>query len=143
HLPDVSPPSTQVAGLCASSSTTGALTAPQQTFASASSGSGFSLFGTPSSAPSATTTSSLFTTPTTSAPVPSLFGTSVHFLRLHLPQVLQQVQGQALGLQVNHQSPKLELPGVSYNVRQPWIPGATSDLLESYNCHHFLLSLID
>uniref|UniRef100_F6HJX2 Uncharacterized protein n=1 Tax=Vitis vinifera TaxID=29760 RepID=F6HJX2_VITVI len=57
--------------------------------------------------------------------------------------VLQQVQGQALGLQVNHQSPKLELPGVSYNVRQPWIPGATSDLLESYNCHHFLLSLID
>ncbi|RVX23213.1 Nuclear pore complex protein NUP58 [Vitis vinifera] len=156
HLPAVSPPSTQVAGLFASSSTTGALTAPQQTFASASSGSGFSLFGTPSSAPSATTTSSLFTTPTTSAPVPSLFGTSgaspqtslfnsssslfgssstpslfgststpslfgsaatpslfggaapslvillqeVHFLRLHLPQVLQQVQGQALGLQV-------------------------------------------
>lgn len=76
HLPAVSPPSTQVAGLFASSSTTGALTAPQQTFASASSGSGFSLFGTPSSAPSATTTSSLFTTPTTSAPVPSLFGTS-------------------------------------------------------------------
>lgn len=78
HLPTISQPSTHVAGLFPSSSTTGASTAPQQTItssSSASSGSGFSLFGTPSSASSAAATT-LFTTPTTSAPVPSLFASS-------------------------------------------------------------------
>ncbi|KAK3416136.1 hypothetical protein EUGRSUZ_H01972 [Eucalyptus grandis] len=77
HLPPVSQPSTQVAGLFASSATPGASTAPQTSRAivSASSGSGLSLFSTPSSAPSMSS-SSLFATPSTSAPVSSLFGTA-------------------------------------------------------------------
>lgn len=75
HLPPVSQPSTQVAGLFATSATPGASTAPQTSGAivSASSGSGLSLFGTPSSAPSMSA-SSLFATPSTPAPVSSLFG---------------------------------------------------------------------
>jgi nucleoporin p58/p45 len=77
HLPTNSQPSTQVAGLLASSGIHGASTAPQTSAAttSASSGSGLSLFGTPASAPSSLP-SSLFATPTTSAPVSSLFGSS-------------------------------------------------------------------
>ncbi|KAM7510283.1 hypothetical protein LguiB_009158 [Lonicera macranthoides] len=73
HLPAVSQPSTQVAGLFASSATPGTTTAPQSsTVPSASLGSGSSLFATPSSA---TSSSSLFSTPATSAPL-SLFGSS-------------------------------------------------------------------
>ncbi|XP_030529523.1 nuclear pore complex protein NUP58 [Rhodamnia argentea] len=77
HLPPVSQPSTQVAGLFASSATPGVSTAPQTSGAivSAPSGSGLSLFSTPSSAPSMSS-SSLFATPSTSAPVSSLFGTA-------------------------------------------------------------------
>ncbi|KAF8015542.1 hypothetical protein BT93_H1155 [Corymbia citriodora subsp. variegata] len=77
HLPSVSQPSTQVAGLFASSAAPGASTAPQTSGAivSASSGSGLSLFSTPSSTPSMSS-SSLFATPSTSAPVSSLFGTA-------------------------------------------------------------------
>ncbi|KAA8547252.1 hypothetical protein F0562_003884 [Nyssa sinensis] len=71
HLPAISQPSTQVAGLFASSATTGALTAPQTSAAVSSASAGNPLFGTPSAA----TSSSLFSTPTTSAPV-SLFGSS-------------------------------------------------------------------
>ncbi|CAI9763306.1 unnamed protein product [Fraxinus pennsylvanica] len=73
HLPTVSQPSTQVAGLLTSSAATGASTTPSMfAAASASSGSGTSLFATPS----ATTSPSLFSTPTTSAPVSSLFASS-------------------------------------------------------------------
>ncbi|THF98003.1 hypothetical protein TEA_007552 [Camellia sinensis var. sinensis] len=74
HLPAIPQPSTQVAGLFASSATPGASTAPQTSAAvAASSGSGSSLFGTPSAA---TSSSSLFSTPITSAPTSSLFGAS-------------------------------------------------------------------
>ncbi|GAV86958.1 hypothetical protein CFOL_v3_30384 [Cephalotus follicularis] len=78
HLPANSQPSTLVAGLFASSATPGTSTAPQSSGAtlSASSGSGFSLFSVPSSAPSLSLSSSLFTTPTTSAFTPSLFASS-------------------------------------------------------------------
>ncbi|XP_042974749.1 nuclear pore complex protein NUP58 [Carya illinoinensis] len=77
HLPKNSLPSTQVAGLLASSGTYGTSTSQQTSAATtlASSGSGLSLFGTPTSAPSPVS-SSLFATPTTSAPVSSLFGSS-------------------------------------------------------------------
>ncbi|KAL5557157.1 hypothetical protein UlMin_039393 [Ulmus minor] len=76
HLPANSQPSTQVTGLFASSGTQGMPTAPQTSAATtASSGSGFSLFSTPS-APSTSMSSSLFTTPTISAPGSSLFGSS-------------------------------------------------------------------
>lgn len=68
HLPAVCQPSTQVAGLLTSSAATGTSTTP----ISASSGSGTSLFATPS----AVTSLSLFSTPTTSAPVSSLFASS-------------------------------------------------------------------
>lgn len=72
HLPAVSQPSTQVAGAFSSSTMPGALTAPPTSAAISSSGSGLSLLGTPSGA---TSSSSLFSTPMTSAPV-SLFGSS-------------------------------------------------------------------
>ncbi|KAK7406600.1 hypothetical protein VNO78_08229 [Psophocarpus tetragonolobus] len=80
HLPANSQPSTQVAGLFSSSGNQAALTAPQTsaaTTSSLSSGSGFSLFSTPSSAASSSMLSSLFATP---APAPgpqtSLFGST-------------------------------------------------------------------
>ncbi|XP_019058831.1 PREDICTED: nuclear pore complex protein NUP58 isoform X2 [Tarenaya hassleriana] len=80
HLPASTQPSTQVAGLFASSATPGASNAPQASapalmpaaVAASSSGGGFSLFTTPSSAPS----SSLFATPSSVAPTSSLFGSS-------------------------------------------------------------------
>lgn len=77
HLPPVPQPSTQVAGLFASSTTSGSSIAPQTsgTIVTASSGSGLSLFSTPSSAPSLSS-SSLFATPSMSAPASSLFGTT-------------------------------------------------------------------
>lgn len=70
HLPAVSQPSTQVAGLFAGSAAP-AINAPQPSLGTtpASSGSGFSLFTSPAAAPSA----NLFSTPA-SAPTPSLFG---------------------------------------------------------------------
>ncbi|KAB5547746.1 hypothetical protein DKX38_011152 [Salix brachista] len=73
HLPANSQPSTQRAGLFASSATSSASTAPQTSTAPAlaSSGNALSLFNTPS------VPSSLFATPTTSAPVSSLFGSTV------------------------------------------------------------------
>ncbi|KAI4327506.1 hypothetical protein L6164_019956 [Bauhinia variegata] len=74
HLPVNSQPSTQVAGLFSSSGTHAAPNATQTSVAT-SSGSGFSLFNMPSSAPSSSM-SSLFTTPTTSAPGSSLYGPS-------------------------------------------------------------------
>ncbi|KAJ4966571.1 hypothetical protein NE237_018420 [Protea cynaroides] len=77
HLPAIAQPSTQVAGLFASSATSGASSAPQLSAgaSSASSGGGFSLM--PFSAPSAATSSSLlFSTPSASAPGSSLFGSS-------------------------------------------------------------------
>ncbi|KAM3286271.1 nuclear pore complex protein NUP58 [Capsicum chacoense] len=75
HLPTISQPSTQVAGLISSSAAPRASSTPQTSSAvsSASAGSGSSLFATPSVAASS---SSLFTTPTMSAPGSSLFGTS-------------------------------------------------------------------
>nr|DAD46858.1 TPA_asm: hypothetical protein HUJ06_016795 [Nelumbo nucifera] len=77
HLPSISQPSTQVAGLFASSATGGPSSAPQPSAGtSASSGSGFSLFSTPYSAPSSASSSLLFSTPLVSAPVSSLFGSS-------------------------------------------------------------------
>ncbi|KAB5547749.1 hypothetical protein DKX38_011155 [Salix brachista] len=78
HLPANSPPSTQRAGLFASSATSSASTAPQTSTAPAlaSSGNALSLFNTPS-VPSSSMSSSLFATPTTSAPVSSLFGSTV------------------------------------------------------------------
>ncbi|KAF8410585.1 hypothetical protein HHK36_003117 [Tetracentron sinense] len=79
HLPTISQPSTQVAGLLTSSATPGASSVPHSSagISPASSGSGFSLFSTPSSAPSAAMTSSFpFSTPSASAPVSSLFGSS-------------------------------------------------------------------
>ncbi|MED6167394.1 hypothetical protein PIB30_118018 [Stylosanthes scabra] len=76
HLPANSQPSTQVAGLFSSSGTQGALAAPQTSAATASSsGSGLSLFSTPS-APSSSMPSSLFATPSTPALGSSWFGSS-------------------------------------------------------------------
>ncbi|GMH06431.1 hypothetical protein Nepgr_008271 [Nepenthes gracilis] len=79
HLPALPQPSTQVAGLLASSAASGTSTAPQTSTAllPSASGSGLSLFGTSSSTPLATTpSSSLFSTPTTTAPASSLFASS-------------------------------------------------------------------
>ncbi|XP_052195113.1 nuclear pore complex protein NUP58 [Diospyros lotus] len=75
HLPAIAQPSTQVAGSFASSATSGASTAPRTStaIAVASSGSGSSLFATPSTMSSS---SSLFSTPIASAPTSSLFGAS-------------------------------------------------------------------
>lgn len=75
HLPAISQPSTQVAGLISSSAAPGVSSTPQTSSAvsSVSAGSGSSLFATPSVSASS---SSLFPTPTMSAPVSSLFGTS-------------------------------------------------------------------
>ncbi|KAH8503442.1 hypothetical protein H0E87_014642 [Populus deltoides] len=79
HLPANSQPSTQGAGLFASSATSSASTAPQASTATApapaSSGNAFSLFNTPS-VPASSMSSSLFATPTTSAPVSTLFGSA-------------------------------------------------------------------
>lgn len=75
HLPANSVPSTQVSALFSSSAAPGTSATPQTSAAvsSATSGSGLSLFNTPSaSMPS----SSLFSTPVTSAPVSSLFVSS-------------------------------------------------------------------
>ncbi|XP_015890069.1 nuclear pore complex protein NUP58 isoform X1 [Ziziphus jujuba] len=76
HLPANSQPSTQVAGLPASTGTHGTLSVLQTSAATAtgSSGSGFSL-STPS-APSTPMFSSQFATPSSSVPVSSLFGPS-------------------------------------------------------------------
>ncbi|XP_022132956.1 nuclear pore complex protein NUP58 [Momordica charantia] len=76
HLPANLQPSTQAAGLLASSGNQGASTVPQSfTVATpASSGGGLSLFSTPS-APS-TASSSLFMTPTASVQTSSLFSSS-------------------------------------------------------------------
>ncbi|XP_065875082.1 nuclear pore complex protein NUP58 [Euphorbia lathyris] len=85
HLPANSQPSTQVAGLFASSATPGTSVTPQTS--AASSGSGLSLFSTPSTALSPLSSSSLFATPaantpgsffgsTGASPQPSLFGSS-------------------------------------------------------------------
>ncbi|RYQ80505.1 hypothetical protein Ahy_Scaffold1g106873 isoform A [Arachis hypogaea] len=77
HLPANSQPSTQVAGLFSSSGTQGALAAPQtSTATTSSSGSGLSLFSTPSSAPSSSMSLSLFATPSTPALGSSWFGSS-------------------------------------------------------------------
>lgn len=79
HLPANSQPSTQVAGLFSSSGTQAALPAPQTaaSTSSLSSGSGLSLFSTPSSAPSSSMLSSLFATPTPApGPQTSLFGST-------------------------------------------------------------------
>lgn len=78
HLPTNPQPSTQAAGLLTRSATPRASAAPQtSTVASlVSSGSGFSLFNTPSSLPSTSMPSSLFATPTTSSSMSSLFGSS-------------------------------------------------------------------
>ncbi|KDP31861.1 hypothetical protein JCGZ_12322 [Jatropha curcas] len=79
HLPASSQPSTQVVGLFASSATPGASTAPQTSAAtvSTSSGSGFSLFSTPSAAAASPfSSSSLFATPAASAPVSSLWSSA-------------------------------------------------------------------
>ncbi|XP_077215241.1 hydroxyproline-rich glycoprotein family protein [Tasmannia lanceolata] len=79
HLPAISQPSTQVAGLFASSATPATSSVPQPSVgpSPAMSGSGFSLFGTPQSALSASTASSfLFSTPTSSTQSSTLFGTS-------------------------------------------------------------------
>jgi nucleoporin p58/p45 len=78
HLPANSQPSTQVAGLFSSSGTQGALTSQQTaaTTSSLSTGSGLSLFSTPTSAPSSSSMPSLFTTPTTPAPGNSWFASS-------------------------------------------------------------------
>lgn len=78
HLPANPQPSTQAAGLLTTSATPGAPAAPQTSAvtSSVSSGSGFSLFNTPSSAPSTSMPSSLFATPTTLSSMSSLFGSS-------------------------------------------------------------------
>ncbi|KAM0951513.1 putative nucleoporin p58/p45 [Dioscorea sansibarensis] len=76
HLPAVpAQPSTQGAGLFASSATT-ISSVPQQPGSSAASTSGFSIFSTPSSAAAASTSSFLFSTPTASTPSLSVFGSS-------------------------------------------------------------------
>lgn len=76
HLPANSQPSTQAAGLLASSGNHGASTTQQSSTVAtpASSAGGLSLFSTPS-APS-TTSSSLFMTPTASVQTSSLFSSS-------------------------------------------------------------------
>ncbi|XVF59507.1 hypothetical protein PTKIN_Ptkin07bG0281400 [Pterospermum kingtungense] len=79
HLPANSQPSTQVAGLFASSATPAAASAlhTSAATASASSGGGLSLFSTPSSTPASSMSSSLFATPTTGASTQaSLFSSS-------------------------------------------------------------------
>ncbi|KAK1268868.1 hypothetical protein QJS04_geneDACA006549 [Acorus gramineus] len=78
HVPAMSQPSTQVAGLLTSSATVGASNVSQPLMGSsaASSGGGLSIFSTPSSAPSASTSSFLFHTPSTSAPTSSIFGST-------------------------------------------------------------------
>ncbi|XP_021273914.1 nuclear pore complex protein NUP58 [Herrania umbratica] len=79
HLPANSQPSTQVAGLFASSANPGAASAAQTSaaIASASSGGGLSLFSTPSSTPASSMSSSLFATPTSVASIQtSLFSSS-------------------------------------------------------------------
>ncbi|MBA0655612.1 hypothetical protein Goklo_008079, partial [Gossypium klotzschianum] len=79
HLPANSQPSTQVAGLFASSAAPAAASAPQTSAATsaASSGGGLSLFSTPSSTPASSMSSSLFATPTTGASIQtSLFSSS-------------------------------------------------------------------
>ncbi|KAK4488355.1 hypothetical protein RD792_004113 [Penstemon davidsonii] len=75
HLPAVSQPTTQVTGPFASSAAPGGASTATNTPAPvlASTGSGSSLFSTPSAA---MTSSSLFSTPATSAPTSSLFGTA-------------------------------------------------------------------
>lgn len=76
NLPQLPQPTTQVAGLFASSGTSGVSTTPQLPAAplSSSSGTGFSLFGSSSSTP-ANSSSLLFSTPAT-APGSSLFPSS-------------------------------------------------------------------
>ncbi|KAK8949052.1 hypothetical protein KSP39_PZI006328 [Platanthera zijinensis] len=74
HMPASAQPSTQGTGLY-SSSVAPTSSAPQQTVGSNPAG-GFSLFGTPSSAPAAATSSFLFSTPTASAPTSGLFGST-------------------------------------------------------------------
>ncbi|GAB4847031.1 Nucleoporin p58/p45 [Ancistrocladus abbreviatus] len=78
HLPSMPQPSTQGAGLFASSATPGLSTTPQTSAAllPSSSVSGISLVGTSTSSPLATMTSSLFSTPTT-PPTSSLFASPV------------------------------------------------------------------
>ncbi|KAL8099206.1 hypothetical protein AgCh_031757 [Apium graveolens] len=75
HLPANPQPSTQVAGLFASTAAPGTSATPQTAagFSSAPSGSGSTLFSTPAAS---TPSSSLFSTPATSAPVSSLFGST-------------------------------------------------------------------
>lgn len=76
HLPAVSAqPSTQGAGLY-SSSVAPTPSASMQTVGSSGPTSGLLLFGTPSSALTATTSSFLLSTPTTSAPTSGLFGST-------------------------------------------------------------------
>ncbi|KAK4790683.1 hypothetical protein SAY86_017987 [Trapa natans] len=76
HLPPIpQASSTQPAGLFSSSAAPVGSTAAPISQAAPSSGSGFSLFGTPASAPSMSS-ASLFTTPSTSVPSSSLFGTA-------------------------------------------------------------------
>ncbi|AEE86757.1 hypothetical protein ISN45_At04g039440 [Arabidopsis thaliana x Arabidopsis arenosa] len=77
HLPastTSTQPSTQVAGLIASSATPGGSNPPQTSVPTSnpSSGAGFSFLNTPASGPS----SSLFATPSSTAPTSSLFGPS-------------------------------------------------------------------
>lgn len=75
HLPANPQPSTQVAGLFASTAAPGTSAAPQTAagFSSAPSGSGSTLFNTPAAS---TPSSSLFSTPAASAPMSSLFASS-------------------------------------------------------------------
>ncbi|CAK7339447.1 unnamed protein product [Dovyalis caffra] len=75
HLPANAQPSTKGAGLFANLATSSASTAPQTSTATSSSGNALSLFSTPS-VPSSSMSSSLFATPTTSAPAFSLFGSA-------------------------------------------------------------------
>ncbi|GAU17414.1 hypothetical protein TSUD_232910 [Trifolium subterraneum] len=79
HLPANSQPSTQVAGLFSSSGTQGALTSQHTaaTTSSLSTGSGLSLFSTPTSAPSSSSMPSLFATPTTPAAGSSWYTPSI------------------------------------------------------------------
>ncbi|KAL9671893.1 hypothetical protein QQ045_009466 [Rhodiola kirilowii] len=72
HLPAAPQPAAQGAALFSSSSALGTSTAAQTSAATSSTGGG--LFSTPFSAPSSTL--SLFSTPSTSAPTSSLFGAS-------------------------------------------------------------------
>ncbi|OMP02123.1 hypothetical protein COLO4_11327 [Corchorus olitorius] len=77
HLPANSQPSTQVAGLFASSATPAAASAPQLTAATSSASSGGGLFSTPYSTPASSMSSSLFATPTSGSSIQtSLFSSS-------------------------------------------------------------------